>query len=62
MKTMPEINRQNFLSTLWDFTGRKEDKDNFIQKTLKVCKTFKVDPLKAPRPDVLSKKTEYDLF
>ena len=53
---------QKFLNTLWEFTGGKEDKDNFIQKAFKVCKVFKVKPLKAPRPDVLSKKTAYNLF
>ena len=42
---------QKFLNTLWEFTG-KEDKDNFIQKALKVCKVFKVKPLKTPKPDV----------
>ena len=48
---------QNFLNTLWEFTGGKEVKDNFIPKALKVCKVFKVKPLKATRPDVPSKKT-----
>ena len=43
-------------NTLWEFTGGKEDKDNFIQKVLKKCKVFKVKPLKAPRPDLPSKK------
>ena len=34
---MSEINMyQNFFNTLWEFIGGKEDKDNFIQKTLKV--------------------------
>ena len=49
---MSAINTQNFLNTLWEFTGGKEDKGNFIQKALKVCKFFKVKPLKALRPDV----------
>ena len=53
---------QKFLNTLWEFTGGKEDKDNFIQKALKVCKVFKVKPLKTPKPDVPSKKTSYNLF
>ena len=54
---------QKFLNTLWEFTGGKEDKDNFIQKAFKVCKVFKVKPLKTPRPDVPSKKkTAYNLF
>ena len=36
-KKMSEINMyQNFFNTLWEFIGGKEDKDNFIQKTLKV--------------------------
>ena len=48
--------------TICELTGVKEDKDNFIQKALKVCKVFKVKPLKTPRPDVLSKKTAYNLF
>ena len=52
---MSEINMyQNFFNTLWEFIGGKEDKDNFIQKTLKVCKVFQVMPLKTPRPDVPS--------
>ena len=60
---MSEINMyQNFFNTLWEFIGGKEDKDNFIQKTLKVCKVFQVKPLKTPRPDVPSQKTEYNLF
>ena len=53
---------QKFLNTLCEFTGLKEDKENFIKKALKVCKVFKVKPLKAPRPDVPSKKTAYNLF
>ena len=53
---------QKFLNTLCEFTGVKEDKDNFIQKALKVCKVFKVKPLKTPKPDVPSKKTAYNLF
>ena len=53
---------QKFLHTLWEFTGVKDNKDNFIQKELKVCKVFKVKPLKTPRADVPSKKTAYNLF
>ena len=54
-KKMSEINMyQNFFNTLWEFIGGKEDKDNFIQKTLKVCKVFQVKPLKTPRSDVPS--------
>ena len=53
---------QKFLNTLCEFTGGKEDKDNFIQKALKVCKVFKVKPLKTPKPDVPLKKTAYNLF
>ena len=53
---------QKLLNVLWEFTGGKEDKDNFIQKTLNVCKVFKVKPLKKPRPDVPSKKIAYNLF
>ena len=53
---------QNFLNALWEFTGGKEDKDNFTPKALKVCKVFKVKPLKTPKPDVPSKKTAYNLF
>ena len=48
---------QKFLNTLWEFTGVKEDKDNFIQKTLNMCKVFKVKLLKTPKPDVPSKKS-----
>ena len=53
---------QKFLNTLWEFIGRKENKDNFVQKALKVCKVFKVKPLKTSRSDVPSKKTAYNLF
>ena len=53
---------QNFLNKLSEFTGGKEVKNHFIQKTLKVCKVFKVKPLKTSKPDVPSKKTAYNLF
>ena len=53
---------EKFLNTLLEFTGVKEDKDNFIQKALKVCKVFKVKPLNTPKPDVPSKMTAYNLF
>ena len=43
-----------------EFTGVKED--NYIKKELKVCKVFKVKPLKTPKPDAPSKKTAYNLF
>ena len=56
------VNTQKFLNTLWEFTRVKEDKENFIQKALKVCKVFKVKPLKTPKPDIPSKKTAYNLF
>ena len=48
---------QSFLNTLWEFTEGKEDKDNFIQKALKVCKVLK--PLKTQRTDVPSRKIAY---
>ena len=52
MKNMSEINmHQNFLN-----------KDKFIQKPLKVCKVFKVKPLNAPKLDVPSRNTAYNLF
>ena len=53
---------ENFLNTLLEFTGEKEDKNNLIQKVLKVCKDFKVEPLKTLKPDVPSKTTAYNLF
>ena len=53
---------QKFLNILWEFTGGKEDKENFIQKALKVCKVFKVKPLKTPKLNVPSKKTAYNIF
>ena len=53
---------QKFLNTLWEFTRGKEDKDNFIQKAIKVCKVFKVKPLKTRRPNVPSKRTARNLF
>ena len=59
---MSGTNIQNFLNTFWEFTGGKQDKDNFVQKALKVCKVSKVKPLKSPRPDVPSKKTAYNLI
>ena len=55
-------NLKKFLNTLWEFTWEKEDKDNFLQKAVKVCKLFKVKLLKTPKPDVPSKKTAYSLF
>ena len=51
-----------FLNTLWECTGGKEDKENFIQKALKVCKVIKVKPLKTPKPNVPSRMTTYNLF
>ena len=59
---MSEINMQSFPNMLREFTKGKEDKDSFIQKALKVCKVFKVKPLKAPGLDVPSKKTACNLF
>ena len=53
---------QKFLNTFSEITGVKEDKDNFIQKALQVCKVFKMMTLKTPRPDVPSKKTAYNPF
>ena len=51
------------LSTLWEFTrGVEDEKDSFIQKTLKVFKTFEVKSLKTPKLDVPAKKTAYNLF
>ena len=40
--------------------GVEDDKDSFIQKALKVFKTFKVKSLKTPKLDVPAKKTAYD--
>ena len=57
IKRMSEINTQYFINTLWEFTRGKDDKDNFIQKALKVCKVFKVNAIKVPRLEVPSKKT-----
>ena len=53
---------QKTLNTLWKFTGGKENKDNFIQKELKVFKAFKLKPLKTPKPDFPSRNTAYNLF
>ena len=53
---------QKFLNTLWEFTGGKEGKDNFIQNALNVCKVFKVKSLKTPKPDVPSKNTHRICF
>ena len=47
---------EHFLNALWKFIGEVEqDRDSFIQKTLKVVKTFKVKSLKRPKLDVLPK-------
>ena len=59
---MSQTSMQNFRNTLCKHTGEKEDKDNFIQKTRKLCKIFKMKPLKTAKPDVQSKKTAYNLF
>ena len=59
---MSQTSMQNFRKTLCKHTGEKEDKDNFIQKTRKLCKIFKMKPLKTAKPDVQSKKTAYNLF
>ena len=50
------------LNTFWEFTRVEEDKDGFIQKALKVFKTFQIECLKTPRLDVPAKKTAYNLF
>ena len=62
---MPETSMHTaaLLNTLWEFTRAVEDnKDSFIQKELKVFKTFKVKSLKTPKLDVPAKKTAYNLF
>ena len=64
-KTMPETTTHTtaLLNTLWKLTrGVVEDKDSFIQKALKVCKTFKVNSLKTPKLDVSAKKIAYNIF
>ena len=48
---------KNFLNAILEFArGVEEDRDLFMQMTLKVCKTFKMKSLKTPRLDVPSKK------
>ena len=61
---MSEINiHKYFLNTLWEFTrGVEEDKHSFLEKSLKVCKTFTVKSLKTPKLDSPAKKTAYNLF
>ena len=60
---MPETHTTALLNTLWEFTrGVEEDNNSFIQKALKVCKTFKIKSLKTPKPDVPAKKTAYNMF
>ena len=45
------------LNKLLEFTrGAEDDKSNFIQKALKVFKTFKAKSLKTPKLDVPAKK------
>ena len=60
---MPGTNMHTtaLLNILREFT-RGEDRDSFIQKVLKVLKTFKVKSLKRPKFDVPAKKTAYTLF
>ena len=41
IKKMSEINMQKIFNTLLEFTGEKEDKDNFIQKILKCLRSLK---------------------
>ena len=48
---------QKIFNTPFKFTRVKEDKDNFIQKALKMSKVFKMKPLKTPKPVVPSKET-----
>ena len=64
MNKMSEVNMHKyFLNKLWEFTrGVEEDKDSFMQKALKKCKTFKVKSLKTLKLDVPAKKTAYNLF
>ena len=51
------------LKSLCKFTrGAEDNKDSFLQKTLKVFKTFKVKYLKTPKFGVPAKKTTYSLF
>ena len=51
------------LNTLWEFTtGIEDEKDSFIQRALKMFKTFKIRSLKTPRFDVPAKKTAYKHF
>ena len=61
---MSEISMHKYLlNTLWEFTrGVEEDKDSFIEKTLKVCKTFKVKSLTTHSLDFPAKKTANNLF
>ena len=61
---MPETTTHTtaLLNTLWEFTRGVEDKGSFIQKALKVYKTFKVKSLKTPKLDVPAKKKVYNLF
>ena len=62
---IPETNMHTtaLLNTLWEFTrGVEDDKDIFMQKALKVFKTFKVKSLKTPKPDAPAKKIAYNLF
>ena len=54
---------KNFLNTFWEFTrGVEKDRDSFIQKVLKICKTFKANSLNTPKFDIPSKKTAENLF
>ena len=52
------MHKTALLNTLWEFTRVVEnDKDSFIQNSLKVFKIFKAKSLKTPKLDVPAKKT-----
>ena len=54
---------KNFLIALWEFArGEEKDCGSIIQKTLRICKTFKVKSLTRLKLAVPPKRTVYNLF
>ena len=59
---MSKVNMHRIIA-LWEFSrSAKKDRESFIQKALKVCKTYKLNSLKRPKFDIPQRKTVYNLF
>ena len=62
---MPEtsMHTTTLLNTLWEFTtGVEDDKDSFIQRALKMFKTFKTRSLKTPRLMFQQRRQHTNIF